>query len=89
LREIGKLGADGVYIFFVITGCVIPLSMLNGNYTMKRIHRFIARRWLRVELPYVASILAFICIYYLNCRIFMWNFEFDPFRFSRMESKYS
>lgn len=29
----------------------------------------------------MASILAFICIYYLNCRIFMWNFEFDPWRF--------
>ncbi|OFZ46279.1 MAG: hypothetical protein A3D92_06275 [Bacteroidetes bacterium RIFCSPHIGHO2_02_FULL_44_7] len=42
LREIGKLGADGVYIFFIITGCVIPLSMVNGNYTLKRIHRLVA-----------------------------------------------
>ncbi len=81
LRETGKLGINGVFIFFVISGCVIPLSMLKGGYVIGRLHRFIARRWVRIEIPYIASIFAFLCFYYINCRIHMWNFEFDPMRF--------
>lgn len=81
LKEIGKFGINGVFVFFVISGFVIPLSMYKGDYAIGSFHRFIGRRWVRIEIPYIASILAYFVMYYINCRIHMWNFEIDPIRF--------
>lgn len=82
IRSGGEWGAHGVYMFFVISGCVIPLSMATSGYSISSLHRFLARRWVRIELPYIAAIFAFLVIHYINCRIFMWNFDFEPLRFA-------
>lgn len=82
VRVAGDWGAHGVFMFFVISGCVIPLSMFSSNYSLSSVHRFLARRWVRIELPYIAAIFAFLVFHYLNCRIYMWNFDFEPFRFA-------
>jgi peptidoglycan/LPS O-acetylase OafA/YrhL len=53
LSIVGRLG---VQVFFVISGFVIPYSMWANRYTLKQWGNFIARRLIRLEPPYVASI---------------------------------
>lgn len=56
LVQISRLGANGVFIFFVISGFVIPLSLYKSNFTLTQFHRFFSRRFVRIEIPYIASI---------------------------------
>ncbi|MDX2362614.1 MAG: acyltransferase [Crocinitomicaceae bacterium] len=81
LAGLAKLGVNTVFMFFVISGFVIPMSMKNGGYTLRSFPRFIARRMTRLQIPYVASILGGLLFYYISCRIYMWNFEVDPWQF--------
>jgi len=62
VRSITVHGNLGVYIFFVISGFVIPLSMFNGGYIYKKFPRFIAKRTLRIEPPYIATILLILLL---------------------------
>lgn len=52
----GEHGMLGVYVFFVISGFVIPLSLYKYKYHIRRAFRFLARRWVRLEIPYLMSI---------------------------------
>lgn len=51
------LGYYGVHMFFVISGVVIPLSMIIGGYTYDSWFRFIKKRFIRIEPPYLVSVL--------------------------------
>jgi len=55
----GSLGWLGVEAFFVISGFVIPyaLSQMEPLYRLSHFPRFILRRLVRLEPPYIASIL--------------------------------
>ena len=57
--EWGKFGVD---IFFVISGIVIPLSMINGAYKLSDWRKFMSKRILRIEPPYLISIVLY-CAY--------------------------
>lgn len=82
IREFGDYGNLGVYLFFVISGFVIPLSMYSGKYTYAKIGRFLAKRSLRIEPPYIATIVLSLIIGYYHAR-FLWGMEFtfEPERF--------
>lgn len=57
LRASGKYGWLGVDMFFVISGFVIPYSMCRGGYQPRRdFGRFLAKRMIRLEPPYLVSI---------------------------------
>lgn len=56
LIKLGEIGFQGVFIFFVISGVVIPVSMYSGGFKLSGFPRFIARRWVRIEIPYIATI---------------------------------
>lgn len=56
----------GVYVFFVVSGFVIPYSLWRANYTVKAYPRFIAKRLVRLDPPYLASIAAAICLHYVS-----------------------
>lgn len=62
LAKLGLYGVQGVFIFFVISGFVIPLSLSNEKFELKSFHRFIGRRWIRIEIPYLGSILLYLAI---------------------------
>jgi peptidoglycan/LPS O-acetylase OafA/YrhL len=49
-------GLQGVYIFFIISGCVIPLSMDHAKYTLAMWPHFMARRLIRLQPPYFGAI---------------------------------
>lgn len=50
-------GLKGVQMFFIISGIVIPLSMIKGNYTYAVAGKFMAKRFIRLEPPYIAAVL--------------------------------
>jgi peptidoglycan/LPS O-acetylase OafA/YrhL len=50
-------GHYGVQLFFVISGMVIPLSMIKGHYEYKSFPRFLWKRFLRIEPPYLVAVL--------------------------------
>lgn len=62
----GKYGYLGVQIFFVISGFVIPWSMYRANYQVTSFFRFLARRVVRLDPPYLASILVVLSGYFLS-----------------------
>lgn len=56
--ELAVYGKFGVQVFFVITGVVIPMSLINSNYRYNLFGKFMWKRIIRIEPPYLFSILA-------------------------------
>jgi peptidoglycan/LPS O-acetylase OafA/YrhL len=63
MHQAGKSGFQGVYIFFVISGFVIPLSMHKAQYSLRKAGRFLLKRSARIEPPYIASIALIIVVF--------------------------
>jgi peptidoglycan/LPS O-acetylase OafA/YrhL len=57
IRHYAWQGHIGVYVFFVISGFVIPLSMWYGRYRLQDFFRFIAKRMVRLHPPFVLTLL--------------------------------
>lgn len=66
VREFFHLGYYGVHMFFVISGIVIPLSMVMSDYKHGSWFRFMSRRFIRIEPPYLAAVV--IGTFYLIIR---------------------
>lgn len=49
-------GKHGVELFFLISGLVIPLSLISKGYKLSDIHRFVAKRSIRIEPTYLAAV---------------------------------
>lgn len=57
-------GDLGVQIFFVISGIVIPFSLIKSRYTINQIGTFLLKRCARIEPPYLMTVLlAFVYVY--------------------------
>ena len=52
----GHYGYTGVYVFFVISGFVIPYSLHRSGYTLRNLGRFLVKRGIRLYPPYLVSI---------------------------------
>jgi peptidoglycan/LPS O-acetylase OafA/YrhL len=52
----GHYGYTGVYIFFVISGFIIPYSLYRSGYTIGNFGRFMVKRGIRLYPPYLFSI---------------------------------
>jgi peptidoglycan/LPS O-acetylase OafA/YrhL len=66
LRIISDEGEVGVQIFFIISGYIVPYSMFKKNYELKDIRIFFAKRMIRIEPPYVASIVLILLLNWLT-----------------------
>ncbi len=53
----GKYGWLGVQVFFVISGFVIPYSLYQSGYRLKNFPTFILKRIVRLDPPYLITIL--------------------------------
>ncbi len=76
---IGSFGKNGVYIFFVISGFVIPYSLYKYQFKIQNFFHFIAKRFVRIEIPYFVSIIlvlfvSFVFSFYNNS-IFIFEFN--------------
>ena len=53
---VGTYGYLGVTIFFVISGFIVPYSMMRAGYTLAAWPTFMLKRLVRLEPPYLVSI---------------------------------
>jgi peptidoglycan/LPS O-acetylase OafA/YrhL len=60
--EVFHFASKGVQVFFIISGIVIPLSMIKSNYSFKSLPKFILKRFVRIEPPYLGVVLIG-CVY--------------------------
>ena len=56
----------GIYVFFVVSGFVIPFSLWRANYTVGAYPRFLAKRLVRLDPPYLVSIAVAIALHYVS-----------------------
>jgi len=57
LKSSGRYGGvAGVQSFFVISGFIIPFALYQAKYTQRSFFRFLGKRMLRLDPPYLASI---------------------------------
>lgn len=56
IQDITAYGGHGVTVFFVISGFVLPLSLFRSDYTPRSFPRFVLRRLIRLEPPYLVTI---------------------------------
>jgi peptidoglycan/LPS O-acetylase OafA/YrhL len=66
LYQSGRYGFLGVDVFFVISGFVIPYAMYRGMYRFKNFGKFLLKRVIRIEPPFIASIILVIALNWLS-----------------------
>lgn len=66
LLNIFHFGQKGVQLFFIISGIVIPLSLIKSGYSLQNWKNFMAKRFIRIEPPYLVAV--GIGIFYLFIR---------------------
>lgn len=66
LKASGQYGWLGVEAFFVVSGFVIPWSLQRGGYLPRHYGRFILKRIVRLDPPYVLSIALVLVLAYLS-----------------------
>lgn len=66
LKIIGRHGYLGIEIFFIISGFILPYSMEKNNYTLKNYWKFISKRILRLDPPYITVIILTLILGYIG-----------------------
>jgi peptidoglycan/LPS O-acetylase OafA/YrhL len=66
LKTIGSYGFLGVEVFFVISGIVIPYSMHLNGYSIANFGKFLIKRIIRIDPPYIISIILVLVLGYLS-----------------------
>ncbi len=64
IRKVLDWGQEGVYVFFVISGLILPYSMSKSNYEVKFAGKFMLKRMLRLYPPFLLSIILYT--YFFN-----------------------
>jgi peptidoglycan/LPS O-acetylase OafA/YrhL len=63
-----QYGGYGVQIFFVISGFIIPYSLLKGNYRLINYPQFLYKRLVRLHPPYLAALALTLAIMLVSYR---------------------
>lgn len=66
LRASGTYGWLGVESFFVISGFIIPYAMWRAGYHLTAWPTFLAKRLLRLEPPYLVSIVLTLALWWMS-----------------------
>ena len=83
IRGIFRNGWMGVEVFFVISGFVIPFSLLGSSFRIGHYWRFLKKRFLRIEPAYIVSIFLILFLNYLASKTP--GFAGDSFKINVME----
>lgn len=62
IRQYSSFLPPAVFVFFLLSGFVITASLSKRNFQLKNFYSFLTRRWVRMEIPYIASILIYMFI---------------------------
>jgi peptidoglycan/LPS O-acetylase OafA/YrhL len=65
VRNAAQIGWYGVPMFFVISGFIIPYSLKRNGYRLMDYGKFLLKRIIRLDPPYLVSILLCIVLGYL------------------------
>lgn len=79
LKSIFSYGYLGLDLFFIISGFVIPYSMYQNNYSRGQFPKFLLKRSIRIEPPYIISFLLIILMRLIHVAVHNWNFPSDPY----------
>jgi peptidoglycan/LPS O-acetylase OafA/YrhL len=60
--SVSLFGRAGVQVFFVISGFVIPYALHSSGYRIRDFGRFLLKRLIRLDPPYLAAILLAIAV---------------------------
>jgi peptidoglycan/LPS O-acetylase OafA/YrhL len=66
LTEVTNFGKYGVQMFFVISGFVLPYSLYRAGNRLSKFGPFLWRRVVRIDPPYLVSIVAVILLAYVS-----------------------
>jgi peptidoglycan/LPS O-acetylase OafA/YrhL len=69
-----------LYIFFVVSGFIIPYSMRAAGFEWRSFGRFICKRMLRLDPPYIVAVM--LCLVLLKVSAVMPGFRGHPLVFS-------
>ena len=61
-----SFGQYGVHLFFIISGLVIPWSLYYSNYKLDNFFKFFIKRLIRLEPPYIVSVLLMLMVLFLR-----------------------
>lgn len=65
LNQIAQYGGYGVPIFFAISGFILPYSMEKANYVRSDYLHFLLKRTIRLQPPYILSIIGIFALSFL------------------------
>ncbi len=70
LKASGRYGWLGVEVFFVLSGFIIPLSMVRSGFRLERdLFRFLFKRIVRLDPPYLAAIGISVALTYASAAL--------------------
>ncbi|MBI3790169.1 MAG: acyltransferase [Gemmatimonadetes bacterium] len=78
LARLGEYGWLGVDVFFVISGFVIPYALERGGYHLRDAGRFLAKRIVRIDPPYFATIVLTLALGWVSAQLP--SYRGQPFR---------
>lgn len=76
---VASKGWLGVQAFFVVSGFIIPYSLIKSKYQIKHFFQFFAKRCVRIEPPYLLSVLVIVLLSWLSTLSSVYNGQ--PFQF--------
>ena len=76
-REFFTYGAQGVELFYIISGFVITFALVKKSYLITDFHKFVLKRIIRIIPPYIFTIAAIVGVSLFLAR-FIW---YSPFAF--------
>ena len=69
LKASGTYGWLGVEIFFVISGFIIPLTLMRSGYRIADYRKFLVKRIVRLDPPYIVVLVLIIALGYLSSAV--------------------
>jgi len=83
LKLAGSYGWLGVEVFFVISGFILPYALCRAEYRLRCFGMFLLKRIVRLDPPYIATIVFILFFNYLAAKAPGFNgapFEVSPFQ---------
>jgi exopolysaccharide production protein ExoZ len=76
VRSFFEYGAQGVEIFYVVSGFIITYSLYHSRYQITHYFKYLAKRFVRLLPPYYVTIGLILLVSFILNR-FVWGIPFD------------